>query len=435
MEFRADRSADGCMIFLSGRLDASSADSFVERVEAEIRIGADVVSLDLTAVGFVSSVGLGALLRLVSRIRSSGGQLALVAASDAVIEMLRVTRLDKVLPVGPAATRAVPAPASPARLKSAAPAPDAGTPSLATAPLGDGRLFRGEARLLSPEPIATVSLIGRARGVGAEPIRLSADLVAIGHIALAHDETDARGRYGEALVVGGVAVVTAAATGRTDFVSIPVGADPERTAHGAESPMSASPAAWVLDGIACRGLPRWGAWFEPADGDIALHSLIDAVAALEDGPCAVIVAGECAGLVGASARTSPDAWEGEAGRYAGAQLKSMLRFSADPLHADDTAVVVAFVGAPGARGGPSCTVAGGRPLEPAQPASRAVHAHAIAMSFRPVIRNAVDAAHTVGSLLAEQRLRHVMHLVQPARSAMRRGVAWRVSLGPSEAKA
>jgi hypothetical protein len=57
------------------------------------------------------------------------------------------------------------------------------------------------------------------------------------------------------------------------------------------------------------------------------------------------------------------------------------------------------------------------------------------MSFRPVIRNAVDAAHTVGSLLAEQRLRHVMHLVQPARSAMRRGVAWRVSLGPSEAKA
>lgn len=435
MEFRADRSAGGCMIFLSGRLDASSADSFVERVEAEIRIGADVVSLDLTQVGFVSSVGLGALLRLVSRVRSSGGQLALVAASDAVIEMLRVTRLDRVLPVGPAAARTAPVPASPTGLKPAAPATDAETPSLATVPLGDGRLFRGEARLLSPEPIATMSLVGRARRVGAEPMRLSADLVAIGHMALAHDETDARGRYGEALMVGGVAVVTAAATGRTDFVSIPVGADPERTAHGAESPMSASPAAWVLDGISCRGLPRWGAWFEPAEGDIALHSLIDAVAALEDGPCAVIVAGECAGLVGAIARTSPDAWEGESQRRAGAQLKSMLRFSADPLHADDTAVVVAFVGAPGARGGPSCTVAGGRPLDPAQPASRSVHAHAIAMSFRPVSRNSMDAARTVGSLLAEQRVRHVMHLVQPARSAMRRGLAWRVSLGPSEAKA
>jgi hypothetical protein len=254
-------------------------------------------------------------------------------------------------------------------------------------------------------------------------------------MALAHDQTDARGRYGEALVVGGVAVVTAATTGRTDFMSIPVGADPERTAHDAESPMSASPAAWVLDGISCRGLPRWGAWFEPLEADIPLHAIVDAVATLEDGPCAVIVAGECAGLVGASARTSPDAWHGEAGRYAGAQLKSMLRFSADPLHADDTAVVVAFVSGPGAHGGPSCAIAGGRPLDPAQPASRTVHAHAIAMSFRPVSRNSMDAAHTVGSLLAEQRLRHVMHLVQPARSAMRRGIAWRISLGPSEATA
>lgn len=432
MEFRADRRAGGCMIFLSGRLDASSADSFVERVEAEIRVGADVVSLDLTEVGFVSSVGLGALLRLVSRVRSSGGQLALVAASDAVIEMLRVTRLDRVLPVGPAAARAVPAPAHHATLQPAARAPDAVTPSLATVPLGDGRLFRGEARLLSPEPISTMSAIGRARGLGAEPMRLSADLVAIGHMALAHDEADARGRYGEALVVGGVAVVTAAATGRSDFVSIPVGTDPERAAHGAESPMSASPASWVLDGISCRGLPRWGSWFEPTADDVPLHALVDAVAALEDGPCAVIIAGECAGLVGASARTSPDAWEGDTRRNAGAQLKSMLRFSADPLHADDTAVVVAFVGGSGARGTPTCAIAGGRPLDPAQPASRTVHAHAVAMSFRPVSRNSMDAAHTVGSLLAEQRLRHVMHLVQPARSAMRRGLAWRVSLRPSE---
>lgn len=432
MEFRSDRRADGCWIFLSGRLDASSADAFVEHVEAEIRVGAELVSLDMTEVGFVSSVGLGALLRLASRVRSSGGRLALVAASDAVSEMLRVTRLDRVLHVGPAAPEAPRAPHATVR-PSAADGAASDVPALATTPFGDGRLFRGEARLLSPEPATPLAALGRARGREAESIRMSADLVAIGHMALARDDADARGRYGEAIVVGGVAVVTAASTGRSDFVSVPVGEDPERTGRGAESPMSASPAAWALDGIACRGVPRWGAWFEPSDGDIPLHALIDAVASLEDGPCAVIVAGECGGLVGATARTSPDAWGGQARSAAGAELKSMLRFSADPMHADDTVVVVAFAGGSAKAARPGVTIPGGRRLDPADPASRPVHAHAIAMSFRPVGRSASDAARTIGSLLSEQRLRNVMHLVQPARSMMRRGAAWRISLDNSEA--
>lgn len=433
MEFRTDRRADGCRIVLSGRLDASSADAFVEHVEAEIRVGADLIALDMMEVVFVSSVGLGALLRLSSRVRSSGGRLALVAASDAVTEMLRVTRLDRVIPVGAAPAAGVPhVAAAPARAPGGSEAPPADAPALATVTCGDGRLFRGEARLMSPEPATPIVPLGRAIGRGAEAIRMSADLVAVGHAALARDAADARGRYGEAIVVGGVAVVTAADTGRSDFVCIPVGEDPGRSGRGAESPMSASPAVWVLDGIACRGVPKWGAWFEPADGDIPLHAIIDAVAGLEDGACAVIVAGECAGLVGATARTSPDGWDADARSAGGAALKSSLRFSADPVHADDTAVVVAFVGASVARGAPATPIPGGRPLVPADPASRPVHAHAVAMSFRPVGRSSMDASHTLGSLMSEQRLRGVMHLVQPARSMMRRGVAWRVSLKPPE---
>lgn len=433
MEFRSDRRADECRISLSGRLDASSADAFVEHVEAEIRVGADLIALDMTEVVFVSSVGLGALLRLSSRVRSGGGRLALVAASDAVTEMLRVTRLDKVIPVGAAPAAGVPrAAAAPARAPGGSEASRADAPALATVTCGDGRLFRGEARLISPEPATPMVPLGRANRRAPEAIRMSADLVAIGHAALARDGADARGRYGEAIVAGGVAVVTAAETGRSDFVCIPVGEDPGRSVRGSESPMSASPAVWVLDGIAGRGVPKWGAWFEPADGDVPLDAIIDAVARLEDGPCAVIVAGECAGLVGAAARTSPDGWDPGAHGAGGAGLRSLLRFSADPVHADDTAVVVAFVGASVARGAPATPIPGGRPISPADPASRPVHAHAVAMSFRPVGRSSMDAPHTLGSLLSEQRLRSVMHLVQPARSAMRRGLAWRVSLKPPE---
>ena len=433
MECRTSRGPDGCRIALSGRLDASSADSFVAHVETEIRMGAEVISLDLTEVGFVSSVGLGALLRLVSRMRSSGGRLAVVAASDAVTEMLRVTRLDKVLAVGPVAADAPPARTNAAASVAGAPERTAEVAALATVPLGDGSVLRGEARLLSPEPSTPLMQLGRARGNGAEPVRLTADLVAIGHAALARDASDAAGRYGEAIVVGGVAVVTAASSGRSDFVSIPVGGDPERTVHGAESPMSASPSVWMLDGLACRGIARWGAWFEPAADQVPLHAVVGAVAALEDGPCAVAVAGECSGLVGATARTSPDSWEGDIGQHDGPRIKSMLRFCADPVHADDTAVIVAFVGKPPRAPSAAAAMRGARPLDAADPLSRPVHAHAVAMSFRPISRGSMDAAHTVGSLLSEQRLRGVMHLVQPSRSMMRRGTAWRISLEPWEA--
>jgi anti-sigma B factor antagonist len=432
MEFRTDRGPDGCCIVLSGRLDASSADPFLAHVEAEIRMGAEVISLDMSGVGYVSSVGLGALLRLASRMRSGGGQLALVAASDAVTEMLRVTRLDKVFMVGPRSA-VVSSRASSAQSVASGPEQAAEVPSLATVPLADGSVLRGEARLLSPEPSTPLMQLGRARGHGTEPIRLSADLVAIGHAALARDAADAAGRYGEAMIFGGVAVVTAASSGRSDFVSIPVGSDPERSARGAESPISASPAAWMLDGLACRGVPRWGAWFEPAADDVSLASVLGAVAGLEDGPCAVVVAGECAGLVGATARTSPDSWDGDVGSHDAAQIKSMLRFCADPVHGGDTAVIVAFVGQPPRTPSAAAAMRGARPLDPADPLSRVVHAHAVAMSFRPISRGSLDAAHTVGSLLAEQRLRSVMHVVQPSRSAMRRGTAWRISLEPPEA--
>lgn len=230
-------------------------------------------------------------------------------------------------------------------------------------------------------------------------------------------------------MVGGVAVVTSAAAGRTDFVAIPLADRPDRMGLGAATAPPGAPGAWVLDGIGCAAVPRWAAWFEAPSGDVPLGTLIAQVAALEQGDCAVIVAGETSGLVGATARTSPDGWGQQPDP---GSLRARVRFSKDRMHAGDTAVIVAFVQARASHAHRQAPLPGGRPLEPGNPDSASVHAHAIAMSYRPVGRGALDAAQTVGGLLAEQRLRSVMHLVQPARSGMCRGLAWRISTSDPE---
>lgn len=448
MEVRIDRASHAVTIAVTGRLDASSADAFLDHAEQELRGGAEAIALDLSGVNFVSSVGLGALLRLSSRLRSSGARMAVIAASVQVTDMLRVTRLDAVLKVGPLeeaghAGRQGSQPSgshdssdsasSSTRPRAAAVAGAHGPSdraSQATITLGDGTSLRGEARLASPEPSAPLLRAGRAAGRLPEPIALTPDLVAIGHAALASDAADASGRFGEALVVGGVAVVTSAAASRSDFVAIPLADRPDRMGLGAATAPPGSPSAWMLEGIGCAGVPRWAAWFDAPCGDVRLSALVAEIAALERGDCAVIVAGETSGLVGATARTSPDTW---GDRPDPATLRSRVRFSTDRMHSGDTAVIVAFVQARDARARRAAGLPGGSPLDPDDPASPLVHAHAIAMSYRPVGRSALDAAQAVGSLLAEQRLRSVMHLVQPSRSGMCRGLAWRISIADPEA--
>lgn len=56
------------------------------------------VVLDLGGVTFVDSCGLGLLLRLRTRVRAAAGDVKLCAANHHLRELLRITRLDAVLP-------------------------------------------------------------------------------------------------------------------------------------------------------------------------------------------------------------------------------------------------------------------------------------------------------------------------------------------------
>ena len=86
------------LVTCSGRIVEGSESTELQReVEAQFEETPHVV-LDLAGIEFIDSSGLGLLVRLMNRARLAGGDLRICAASPRLKEILRVTRLDKVLP-------------------------------------------------------------------------------------------------------------------------------------------------------------------------------------------------------------------------------------------------------------------------------------------------------------------------------------------------
>ena len=91
---------DAIVVEIVGRLalgDGTGALRDVMRSLAEQ--GKKHIVLNLAAVNFVDSSGLGELVRTHASVRSRGGQLKLVNPSKHVHDLLKMTKLDRVLDV------------------------------------------------------------------------------------------------------------------------------------------------------------------------------------------------------------------------------------------------------------------------------------------------------------------------------------------------
>lgn len=89
-----DSVADGVVhAHVSGRLDAAYADEFLDKLTAELGDGPASVLIDMTGLEYISSAGVGALIRLLTRLRQRGGSLAVYGCNHRVHTVLDVTRL------------------------------------------------------------------------------------------------------------------------------------------------------------------------------------------------------------------------------------------------------------------------------------------------------------------------------------------------------
>jgi anti-sigma B factor antagonist len=87
------------ILHLEGRFDADTADTFKQAAKALAAGGVKFITVDLARVSFLDSSGLSALVSVFKTLRPSGGQLNLAAAGPQARTALRLTLLERVLPV------------------------------------------------------------------------------------------------------------------------------------------------------------------------------------------------------------------------------------------------------------------------------------------------------------------------------------------------
>ena len=102
------RELDGgvAVVSLGGRLNMVSASRLREAVASAVEDGHNRVVVDLAAVDFIDSSGLGALISGLKSAREAGGDLRLASPNDQVKLVLQLTNMDRVLAAYPSAEAA-----------------------------------------------------------------------------------------------------------------------------------------------------------------------------------------------------------------------------------------------------------------------------------------------------------------------------------------
>ena len=90
-------------IAVSGELDADSAPLLKQGIDRAVAGGARTVTLDLAAVDFIDSSGLGAVLSRHRMLAQAGGRLELLDPTAGTRRLLAITGLDQVLHIAPEA--------------------------------------------------------------------------------------------------------------------------------------------------------------------------------------------------------------------------------------------------------------------------------------------------------------------------------------------
>jgi anti-sigma B factor antagonist len=90
---------DSYVISLAGEVDLYTAPEFKQQLLEVISQGAKSVIVDFTDTTFIDSTTLGVLVGGVKRLRTAGGQLALVCSDRNITKIFEITGLDRVFTI------------------------------------------------------------------------------------------------------------------------------------------------------------------------------------------------------------------------------------------------------------------------------------------------------------------------------------------------
>jgi anti-sigma B factor antagonist len=92
---------DVLILSADGGLNAQTASQFVGELERLIEQGTRKIIVDCTHLDYISSYGIGVLIRLHKHLAKYGGDVKLAGIQSLVISVLRTVRMDKLFEIYP----------------------------------------------------------------------------------------------------------------------------------------------------------------------------------------------------------------------------------------------------------------------------------------------------------------------------------------------
>lgn len=392
---------------VEGRLDVYWANHLAAAVDQEIRQGSHHIQLDLSQVAFLSSAGIGVLVRFYRELKSIQGSFAVSNCSRNVLKILELSKLDEML------VAKVPPESSQTEETGQSSPCEGPTPTSIRQTERSGVVYEiyplARESKLKCHRLGDASLLERC-GFAKEHCRtmqFSHSSFAIGLGALGEHFEDCRGRFGEFIAAGGaVAYLPTDGTNVPDFL----------LAGG-----TALPDVQVCYGIACHGkspqpfssLIRFEAKKSAAPVAFAplLESCLDLANAEQIG---IVMIAESAGLIGASLRSSPVISGSEPGPFEFPRIRDWLSFTVERAYTKSAVLLVGVA----VRGNAGALAPVIRPFQEASSSSLPVagHFHAAVFSYRPVQRGQIDLKASVKTLFERQTLEGILHLLSDDRS-------------------
>ncbi len=96
-------SVDKDVLILSadGGLDSSNAEQFIDELETLVESGIRKLIIDCGRLNYISSYGVGVLVRLHNKLATHGGTVKLAAVQSRIINLLEIVALTKLLHIFP----------------------------------------------------------------------------------------------------------------------------------------------------------------------------------------------------------------------------------------------------------------------------------------------------------------------------------------------
>ena len=382
---------------MQGRLDNEAADDLLAVMDDVLRKGHHAAMLDMRGVDYVSSAGLGALVRVLKRFQSIHGVFGVAHSSPPVADILKLTGLAKLLVCDPETVRAKHA------------GGDATVQPSFRVAATDG-LGLSIYDLLPTEKLrcnvwGDAARLATSRSAERKSctVRFPGDSFGLGVGAFGRDDADCADRFGELIAVAGsVAVQPTPEGGKADY----------QLASGGFVPQP-----HMLYGLSFSGEFSQMIRFESQaiEGRTGISTLVQQCLQVSGaGLTGIAIVAEAAGLVGTRLRRSPaSANVGSGATFNHPEVRRWFSFTAERVFPHSLVVIVGVA----ARGVPRGDAAAVAPLlRPLSPNSDLYgHFHAAVFSYRPLKKRRLNLQETVMSLFEKEDLQAVLHLLHDDR--------------------